>query len=303
MNEPLTDRKAPRRWVSLVYAACLILLAIPAIQPLLSADLTCGYDNAFHLWRAVQMGQSLRQGDLLPQWAPEMAGGYGLPLFIFAPPLTPYLVALLNWLGLSWSVAFNCVTLLGMLAGAAGMVLLARELFGAEAGLLAGVAYLYAPFQAYDVFNRGSLSEAFAWAFPPLILWGLHRWMHARQRRFLVLSAVSLALMVLTHYLFGFLFAPLLIAWVLLESLLVRDWRLAGRGALVAVFGLGLSAYFWLPALAERTWVQTDRLLGTWVFDYHFNFLDLQELFSLPRVLDPSLLNDWPPKALGLLPA
>jgi hypothetical protein len=292
-----------RRGNSLPYIACLLVVAIPALQPLISRQFTCGYDNVFHMWRSVQMGQLLRYGYLVPQWAPDMAHGYGLPLFIFNSPLTPYLTALLNLLGLTWPLAVNLVFGLGMLGGALGMFLLARELFSRAGGLVAAVAYLYAPFQAYDVFNRGSLSEAFAWAFPPIILWALHRWIHERQGRFLLVTALSLAGLVLTHNLFGFLFVPVMVAWVLVESRLARDGRVIARGALAGVLGLGLATFFWLPGLAERGWVQTDRLLGTWVFDYRYNFLDAEQLFAPPRSVDPSLINDWPPKAIGLLPA
>jgi hypothetical protein len=70
----------------------------------------------------------------------------------------------------------------------------------------------------------------------------------------------------------------------------------------LAVLALGISAFFWLPALGERGWVQSERLLGTWVFDYGENFLPLADVLALPRSADPSLINDWPPKALGLVP-
>jgi hypothetical protein len=288
---------------SLPFIACLLAVAVPAIQPLITRQFTCGYDNVFHMWRSVQMGESLRHGYLLAQWAPDMAHGYGLPLFIFNSPLTPYLAALFNMLGLAWPLALNLVFGLGMLGGVLGMFLLGQELFGRAGGIVSAVAYLYAPFQAYDVYNRGSLSEAFAWTFPPIILWALHRWIHERQRRFLALTALGLAGLVLTHNLFGFLFAPILVAWVLVEAVVTRDGRLIARGVVAGALGLGLATFFWLPGLAERGWVQTDRLLGTWVFDYRYNYLDLRQLLAPPRVVDPTIINDWPPKGIGLLPA
>jgi hypothetical protein len=287
----------------LTWGVPLVILLIPAIQPLLTADFTCGYDNGFHLWRGVQVARCLRQGYLYARWSPDMAHGYGFPLFNFQSPLTAYIAALLNLAGLSWPVAINTTFLLGMLLGCYLAFIFARDLFGRAAGLVAASAYLFAPFQAYDVFNRGSLSESFAWAFPPLILWAVHRWLVRGRRRFLLLAAFSLAGFILTHNLFAFLFAPLLAGWVLLEGYLARDWRVIGRGALVGLLGLGLCTFFWLPGLTERGWVQTGRLLGTWVFDYRNNFLDLRQLLAPPRIADPALINDWPPKALGLLPS
>jgi hypothetical protein len=282
--------------------AILIVLLLPAIQPILTTDFTCGYDNAFHLWRSVQIARCLRQGYLYPRWAPDMAHGYGFPLFIFHPPLTAYTAAILNLLGLSWPLAINSIFVLGMLLTGVFAYIFTRDFFGPTAGLVAAVAYTYAPFLAYDVFNRGSLSESFAWAFPPLVLWAVHRWSVKEERRSLLLAAFGLAGFILTHNLFAFLFAPLLAGWVLLDSYLARDWRVVKRGVIAGLLGLGLCAFFWLPGLVERNWVQTERLLGTWVFDYRYNFLDLRQLLALPRAADPALINDWPPKALGLLP-
>jgi hypothetical protein len=281
----------------------LILLLLPAAQPLLTTDFTCGYDNSFHLWRSVQIASCLRQGYIYPRWAPDMAHGYGLPLFIFHSPLTAYVAALLNLAGLAWPVAINAVFLVGMLSAGWFIFMLARDLFGPLAGFVAAAAYVYAPFQAYDVFNRGSMSESFAWAFLPLVLWAVHRWAIYRERRFLPLAVAGLAGLVLTHILFAFLCVPLLAAWVFVEGYVTRDWRTIGRGALAGLLGLGACAFFWLPGLAERGWVQTGRLLGTWVFDYRYNFLDLSQLLAPPRIADPTLMNDWPPKALGMFPA
>ncbi len=309
--------EAPRRsatgsaWGTLVALAALGVLFIPVLQPLLGVDLTCGYDNTFHLWRAIQIDRLWDGGVLYSRWAPDMAHGFGFPLFVFTSPFPPALVALLQRLGFAWSVALNATFGLGIVLGGLGMFWLTSHLSGAQgqgtagrlsAGVVAAVAYVYAPFQAYDVFNRGSLWESFAWAFPPLVLLGLHRWMVDRERRYLLLGTGALAALVLSHHLFASLFAPVLALWVALHALTRRDWTVLWRGAQLGLLGLGLSAFFWLPPLAERAFVQTERLIGTWVFDYRYNFLSLDHLLALPRRADPQLVNDWPEKALGTVP-
>ncbi len=313
MNPPLKRRPLatrslqPATWDLPFALLSLLLLAIPALQPLLTDSLTCGYDNIFHLWRAVEVEHLLRQGILFPRWAPDMAHGLGFPLFVFMPYLSATLAALLHLLGLSWPLAVNGIFVLGVVLGGLFMFLLARDLFGLPAAWLAAVAYVYAPFQAYDIFNRGSLSESLAWAWAPLVVWALQRWTVHAERRFLLVGAAGLAAFVLTHHPFAFLFVPLLIGWVALNAVLARGERRAPaqlllRALAMGALGLGLCAFFWLPALAERGWVQTDRLLGLWVFDYRYNFLSAGDLLALPRSADPLLVNDWPPKALGLVP-
>ncbi|MGC9469382.1 MAG: hypothetical protein ACP5HS_12375 [Anaerolineae bacterium] len=319
LNQPSEAHRASRSrhrlapWtLSLVALAMLLVALVPAIQPLLGRALTCGYDNVFHLWRAVQIGHLWDQGVLYSRWAPDMAHGFGFPLFLFASPFPPSLVAALERLGLGWPVALNAVFILGVILGGILMYWLVLSLVseraeipdyvGQGAGLVAALAYIYAPFQAYDVFYRGSLWEAFAWAFPPLVLLSLHRWSRRGDRGFLVLGVLAFALMVLSHHLFAFLFGPIFAVWTVAQALVLRRVSVVGRGALLGLLGLGVTAFFWLPPLMERPFVQTDRLLGTWVFDYRYNFLSLGEVLALPRRADPLLINDWPPKALGLVP-
>jgi hypothetical protein len=302
------------------------LLALPALQPLFSDWFTCGYDNSFHMWRAVEVHNLLRQGVLYPRWAADMAHGYGFLLFNFVSPLSAYVAAGFHFAGLPWVRAVNFTFALGLFLSGLTMYLFVRDRFGHRAGLVSAVAYVYAPFQAYDVFNRGGMSEAFAWWLPPLVLWSLDRW-HSRRGGVatLFIATASMAGLILTHNVFAFLFGPLMVGLLLLpqsipscgtqtqtamgqkddgrgHSRLRPTLTHLARGALPLALGLGLTTFFWLPGLVERDWVQTQRLLGVWVFDYRHNFLRLGDLLALPRVTDPALVNDWPPRALGLAP-
>jgi hypothetical protein len=66
--------------------------------------------------------------------------------------------------------------------------------------------------------------------------------------------------------------------------------------------GLGLSAFFWAPAFLERNSVQIIQLFLPQEFDYHFNFVTLSELFSLPVTADPRLVLPPTPRSVGLIP-
>jgi len=277
----------------------LFLLTIPALQPLLSDSLTCGYDNVFHLWRAMEVETLLRQGVLFSRWAPHMALGYGYPLFNFTAPLSAYPAALLHMLGLSWPWALNLTFALGWLLAAWTMYLFAQDRFGPLAGLVAALLYTYVPFHIYDVLYRGGLAQSSGWLFPPLILWALRR---ADQRRGLAIAALGFAGLVLTHNGFALLFAPLFGGYLLIVAR-ERGWSPAIWGGLALLFGLGISAFFWMPALAELGAVHSEQVSGAWVFEYANNFLPLEQLLALPRTADPTLLNDWPARGLGLIPA
>ncbi len=277
--------------------ALVTLLILPGLQPVLRAEPTCSYGGDFHIWRGVQLDHLLRQGVLYPRWAPDMAQGFGYPLFEFVTPLSTYWLVGLKGLGLSWGAALNGTLALGLLLSALCVYLLVREWWGGSAGLVAAVAYAWVPYHAYDLFNRSGLSETSAWFLPPLIMWGMAR---SDRRAFgLVVTALGAAALVLTHNAFALIFTPFLLAYALLLGRL-QGRRALGLGALGLGLGVGLSTFFWLPALAELDYVHSQRLTDAWVFQYANNFLSLDQLLAVPRLTDPTLVNDWPPKALGL---
>ncbi len=219
--------------VSIGWSLSFLVALVPVLQPLFSPDLTCGYDNIFHLYRAIQVDHLWADGVLYSRWAPDMALGYGFPLYLFTSFFPPALTAILHRLGATWPVALNAAFGLGVVSGAYLMTLLARDLFGGQrdgrqilangAGLVAAVAYAYAPFQIYDVLNRGSLWESLAWAFPPLVLWSVQRYGVHSERRYLLVGVAGLGGMVLSHHLFAFLFAPVFALWVVAQAALRRQ--------------------------------------------------------------------------------
>ncbi|MEM7114852.1 MAG: hypothetical protein AAF614_20620 [Chloroflexota bacterium] len=272
----------------------LFLLLFPGLQPLLRRQLTCGFDNNFHLWRSVQIGALLEEGILFSRWAPHMAQGFGYPLYLFQSSFSAYLTAVFHLIGFSWPVALNIVYAIGFIGSAYAMWLLARDLWGERGAMVAAVAYAYAPFHAYVLFYRASLSETVAWLFPPLILWGLRRWQQQGERKGLLTAVFSFLLLIWTHDVTAYALFPLFVGWVAVQK---RPWH----GLLAFLLGFGSGAFFWLPALAERSAIQFDRANSAWPFLYYNNFLPLSNFLALPRNADPTLLNDWPPRALGFI--
>ena len=59
----------------------------------------------------------------------------------------------------------------GMLASLLGMYVFGRELWGRWGGLLAAVAYLYAPYRLFNTFLDGELAQTLAWVWLPWLAW------------------------------------------------------------------------------------------------------------------------------------
>src|ERR1700679_2650698 len=77
----------------------LILLPLTALLitlPLILHGCSCGHDFDFHLQSWLDAAEQLRHGTLLPRWAFSAAYNAGEPRFIFYPPLSWILGALLT---------------------------------------------------------------------------------------------------------------------------------------------------------------------------------------------------------------
>ncbi len=87
-----------------------------------------------------------------------------------------------------------------------------------------------------------------------------------------------------------------------LYSLGLLWWRRDGAGwlrlALGIAWGLGLSAFFWVPAVADMDLVRIQNLRQGF-FDYHQYFVPWQDLLAAPPLLDSRAANPPFPHLLG----
>jgi hypothetical protein len=279
---------------------CILVLAIPVVQPLLRDQLTVGYDNVLHMWRAVEVDALWDAGLFFSRWQPHMVFGFGYPALLFQPPLSPMLAAVFHRIGLGWASAVNAVFVVGTVLSGWTMWLLVREFWGDGPGVVAAAAIMNLPFHAYINFHRASMSEALAWAFPGLILWGLLRWQRNGERWGLLAAAGGQVGMLLSHNVSAYLFLPIPALAVVAIGLSRRSWRVLVRGALVQALSIGAAAFSWLPSIIERSNVQFGRALD---YDYSASFVPLDYLMEPPRVADPTFINPWLPKGIGLMVA
>ena len=244
----------------------------PFVRP--DFDLWKADDGEYHLLRVYVFEWAVRAGEWLPRWTPDLFVGLGYPIFNFYAPGTYYLGLLLRLLG--WDV-YTTVQVMGALAcavGAAGAFCLARAVFGGRLpGIVAALAYAYAPYPfIVNLLIRADLAEALGLALLPWVLYaawaagsggrGAHRLAGAAGsggggRGRVALLAGAMGAMVLTHNLTALVALPtagvvgLFGAWR--GGQLRRGAGAVGGGLALA---LALSAFFWLPALAEQRHVQ-----------------------------------------------
>lgn len=289
----------------------VVLVGLFAATPLLDPRLPEAHDVGYHLFRLVQIDSLLRRGVLFSRWAPEMAYGYGYPLFNYYAPAVYYLAELFHLLGLAFPAALRATFALTLLGAALGMYLWVRDLFGCRAGLVAAAAYAFAPYLTITLLYRGSLAELAALALLPFTLWALQRFLLRGSWGYGVAALLLYALLILTHNITALLFTAVMLAYVLVlaATAVVGDadgprrafWRVMGRALPLLLLGLGLTAFFWLPALAERGLVKIHQLYLPSAYRYADNFLSLRDIFTPPAAADPRMVYQPRPMSLGLV--
>jgi len=277
------------KWIGGAFV--VTVLCAVAVVPLLRVSSPCTHDGSAHYYRVVALRETLEGGVPFARFLPDLALGYGYPFFNYRAASPYYLILGLHLAGLGLPLAQNVAYALCIVGSAITMYILARDLFGWPAGLVAGVAYAYAPYQFLDALLRGNIPESVAFFLMPLILWAFRRLALTGGRGWFLVSVISLSSLYVTHNISSLLFTPLLLAFIVVLAITYRErfpWLMVGAAFFLA---LGLSAFFWAPALLERDYVQLHMSYSTRNNDFRQNFIGLGEILAPPDGVDTSLMN------------
>ena len=293
-------RAAPRIGVFLTGMTCLCLVAI---QPFARNQMPYSADGLLQLYRSAALEHSLRvDHPLWPRFSSGLVHGYGAPLFNYFPPPAYYPAVLAHRLGLSflsgWLLTMSLYT---VLAGA-GMYLLGRLWTRSElAGWVAAAAYVYSPYWLFDSLARGATAELAALAALPFAFYGLTRLAFSGQRRDFACALVAFTLFIPLHTVVTLHGTALLALYCLFLVWRAADRRVAFiHLALALGLGLLMTAFYWLPALAERDAIKLPLVaeqLGH--IDVTRHLRPLAEVLAPPQTADPTQQNQALPISLG----
>jgi hypothetical protein len=281
-----------KRVVSRLDFGLIVVLLIPVfvVLPLLQPGLPRTADGFLHLLRVVEVDQSWRDGVYYPRWAPDMAFGYGYPIFNYFAPLLYHMTEIVHVIGLGFEAAFKLVLIGCLLFAGWGTYALARDILGAKAAVLAAAAYVYAPFMLREIYVRGGYAQFLAMSLMPAALWSFNRLIARDNPLYLVTSPLLCGAVIVSHNISGMLFFPFLVLFVAWTICSLRRWHKVKHAILALVLSLALVSFFLLPALAEKPLVKLDRLTRDY-FDYRQHFLTVGEILSPSEVPDSSSLN------------
>ncbi|HEY3109119.1 MAG TPA: 6-pyruvoyl-tetrahydropterin synthase-related protein, partial [Chloroflexota bacterium] len=270
-----------------------LLVGLVAAAPLAWTPFFASDDGLVHLWRIWEYARTADAVGPIVRWVPDVAYGYGAPLFSFYNPLAYGLGAGLVGLGLTASAATRALFALSLIGSALGAYWLAEAWIGRAApaaALCAALLYTIAPYRIATVYQRGALAEALGLAVAPLVVLCAWRAVERKRVGWVAGLAVATGAMVLFHTIAALMALP----FAGLVGLARAAERPTGRfGALTRLclglaLGLALAATYWLPALTQQRTVQLER--ARWSGET----ARFEAGFAWPwELVQPSLLHDY----------
>ncbi|MEA5533138.1 6-pyruvoyl-tetrahydropterin synthase-related protein [Crocosphaera sp. XPORK-15E] len=212
-------------------------------------------DLKWHTTWIQHFSKQLFEGIWYPRWLAGTNYGYGSPSFVFQPPLVFYLGSLLKFSGFDVQDTVIILFSLALFLSGLNFYIYGRKKWGMVASFSGALAYMTAPYLAFDMYWRGGLPSMFAQAWIPLIWWLTEQSLFYGQRRRGL--AIAWAILALTH-------GPgFLLCWVIwlpytLFFLLSRSWKAVVSTIVFAGIGLGMASIFLLPAMVEKSFLDLE---------------------------------------------
>lgn len=260
-----------KNWPVLVILGLSILIVWPLFLP--------GYfshHDDLQVMRIFEMRKCLLDLQIPCRWVPDMGYGNGYPLFNYYNVFPYYFGAIFSFI-FGFIGSAKLLFLIAAILAPVSMYILASELFGVYPGLFSAVLYMFAPYRALDLYVRGALSESFALSIIPLIFYFSLKILKENSRKNILFLSISFAAFLTSHTILAVLFMPLLLFFFL-----ITYWRRRLNLIKSLIFslalGLGLAAFFVIPAFFEKNLVQIDNLTRL-DLDFRAHFATFPQLF------------------------
>lgn len=254
----------------------ILLLILPTFGLLLQSGIHTMHDP--HVFRQYEFHQCAIEKIVPCRWAMNSGLGYGEPIFSFYGQL-PYWVGELG-VFLSGEIlgGVKFAFIMSLVLSAWSMYAFSSRLLDRKSAMIASILYTYAPYRAVDVWVRGALPEALGFVFFPLILYYVDSIKNSKKTSHVLLLAMLIAGLILTHNLSAIMFLPFAGLWYLLRLDKPRDFFAIPKYVISAILGLLLASFYILPVIFESKLVTlTDTVKG--YFEYQLHYVSIKQLF------------------------
>ncbi len=262
--------------IGLIFSLPLLLYGFPIFTA----------DGRVHSQWATEFTRQLFSGDLYPRWIMRLNDGFGSPAFYYYPPTPFYITSFfglffyndpfsLHSVGLSESFAL-------ILSGIFTLLWL-KKIVSHWAAVVGAILYMLMPYHLLiDLYTRGSFAEFWAMTWIPLLLLSAH-YVAEGGYKSIILMSVSYALFITSHLLTTLIFSPILLFYIFIISNPEKVWRVMVRAIIGLSVGIGLAAFFLVPALGLQ-WAVSMPVLTA--YPYYNCFVSIQTILHPKEFAD-----------------
>lgn len=263
----------------LTIALLLLLISVPAVKSLFISGGFTSHDLTHHVVRQISMDRLLNEGQFPPRWSADLNNGYGYPAFLFNYPLPALFGEVFHKMGLGYVDSVKAVLFTSLILSVFGMYFFLNALLKDRlAAFLGAIFYLYAPIRFLNIYVSAAVGSALALGIIPFVFWSMVE-IARRKRLGIILGGFSFTGLVLAHNVTTLIFMPVILAFAFLLAWSVREIRVIREIGVMLMLGLGLSAWFWIPALIEAQYTRFDQIFGKF---YQDQFPTLWQLIRSP---------------------
>jgi hypothetical protein len=234
----------------------ILTCALLATLPLFLTGPSCGHDFEFHLQSWLAASTAWHRLPAWPHWVSAANYGAGEPRFVFYPPLSWTLGALLGS-AFPWTLVPQALTLLALAGCGIAFYQLALGWVRPTLAAAAACVYLANPYLLFVAYERTAYGELLGAISIPLIL------RYALRRRPALISlALVVDLLWLTNAPAAVMGCYLLVACAGAAAVSARSLQPALRSIVALALGTGAASVYVLPAWYEQRWVEITRVVG-----------------------------------------
>ena len=260
-QKPAEEQAAtPRPELFPLPAIVIMASAFAVVVPFFFYGNASGHDFEFHLLSWMEVVHQWKEGIVWPRWAAFAHWTYGEARFLFYPPASWNLGALLGVL-LPWKIASGAYVWLALTTSGCSMFLLARRWLSRSDAIFAAALYAANPYYLVIVYWRSAFAELLAGCLLPLLLLFVVR-AEKDGRRVIVALSLIVAAAWLTNAPSAVMVNYSLALLIVVAAIVQRKPALLLYGGAAVVLGAGLASFYVIPAAHEEKWVNIAQVLA-----------------------------------------
>lgn len=280
-------------WSGIVHHFWILILCLAIVFPLILPFFTPGmidtFDGYLHQYRIAAFHTSVLQGVIPPRWSSFLAYGWGTPVFSFNWSLPYWMAEPFLFVGFSLSDAHKAVIISSVILLYASSFYLYFTWFGVWSALAGATMMTWGLYYMYTLYTTGALGTLVGVIFWPLLFLSIIYASRQKSRIAIVLGSIAVFGTMLSHQILFLMIMPVYLCFVFVMNILYKNRYILQITLLSICIGLSLSAYFWLPAIVEKSYIN----ISTTEMSYQSNFIDPWVLLLQPKLYEVSGTYWW----------